>query len=145
LEFGIGVIDITSVITSYSIKVAVPARAGAEAVAVRTNAEMRAVGRRFTEKVYGNARGDGGSLALVGSDVAGELRLADRALAKAHRPPSVLNVNRCAWATQSEKQDEKNESAAEPSISQVVDTGVRGVLLDAGHYERMGSAIWLYS
>src|ERR1700751_232372 len=24
-------------------------------------------------------------------------------------------------------------------------TGVRGVLLDAGHYERMGSAIWLYS
>jgi hypothetical protein len=24
-------------------------------------------------------------------------------------------------------------------------TGVRGVLLDAGHYDRMGSAIWLYS
>ena len=24
-------------------------------------------------------------------------------------------------------------------------TGVRGVLLDAGHYERMGSALWLYS
>jgi DNA-binding transcriptional regulator YhcF (GntR family) len=24
-------------------------------------------------------------------------------------------------------------------------TGVRGVLLDAGHYERIGSAIWLYS
>ena len=24
-------------------------------------------------------------------------------------------------------------------------TGVRGALLDAGHYERMGSALWLYS
>jgi DNA-binding MarR family transcriptional regulator len=24
-------------------------------------------------------------------------------------------------------------------------TGVRGVLLDAGHYDRMGSALWLYS
>jgi hypothetical protein len=53
LELGIGLIDITRVITSYSSGVAVPVRGGVARAAVRTNAETRAVGRRFTEKFTG--------------------------------------------------------------------------------------------
>ncbi len=49
LEVGIGLIDITRVITSYSTGVAVPVRWGGGRVPVRTNAEMGDVGRRFTD------------------------------------------------------------------------------------------------
>ena len=49
LELGIGLIDITRVITSYSIEVAVPVRGAGMGLAVRTNAEMRPLGRRFTD------------------------------------------------------------------------------------------------
>ena len=49
LELGIGLIDITRVITSYSTAVAVPVRGAGMGLAVRTNAEMRPLGRRFTD------------------------------------------------------------------------------------------------
>jgi len=49
LELGIGLIDITRVITSYSTAVAVPVHGAGMGLAVRTNAEMRPLGRRFTD------------------------------------------------------------------------------------------------
>jgi hypothetical protein len=49
LELGIGLIDITCVITSYSTEVAVLVRGAGVGLAVRTNAEMRPLGRRFTD------------------------------------------------------------------------------------------------
>ena len=49
LELGIGPIDITRVITSYSTEVAVPVRGAGAGLAVRTNAELRPLGRRFTD------------------------------------------------------------------------------------------------
>jgi hypothetical protein len=49
LELGIGLIDITRVITSYSTEVAVLVRGAGVGLAVRTNAEMRPLGRRFTD------------------------------------------------------------------------------------------------
>ena len=58
LELGIGFIDNTRVITSYSTGVAVPVRGGAGAAAVRTNAEMGAVGRRFTDEKSGPKASD---------------------------------------------------------------------------------------
>jgi hypothetical protein len=50
LELGIGFIDITRVITSYSTTVAVPVRGAPAGLAVRTNAEMGDRDRRFTVK-----------------------------------------------------------------------------------------------
>ena len=49
LELGVGLIDITHVITSYSTAVAVLVRGAGVGLAVRTNAEMRLLGRRFTD------------------------------------------------------------------------------------------------
>ena len=49
LVLGIGFIDITHVITSYSTGVAVPVRRGGGRVPVGRNAGMGLVGRRFTE------------------------------------------------------------------------------------------------
>jgi hypothetical protein len=49
LELGVGLIGITRVITSYSIEVEVLVRGAGVGLAVRTNAEMRPLGRRFTD------------------------------------------------------------------------------------------------
>jgi hypothetical protein len=49
LELGIGLIDITRVITSCSIEVAVPVRGRGVGVVVGTNAELRPLVRRFTD------------------------------------------------------------------------------------------------
>ena len=49
LELGIGFIDITHVITSYSTGVAVPVRRGGGRVPVGRNAGMGLAGRRFTD------------------------------------------------------------------------------------------------
>ena len=72
LELGIGFMDITHVITSYSTWVAVPVRRGALWVSVRTNAEMGDVDRRFTEKVCGSVGGVRSSVACIECDFAGE-------------------------------------------------------------------------
>jgi hypothetical protein len=56
LELGIGLIDITRVITSYSAAVAVLVRGAGVGLAERTNAEMGLADRRLTEKMCGHAR-----------------------------------------------------------------------------------------
>jgi hypothetical protein len=54
-------------------------------VAVRTNAEMWLLVRRFTEKTV-TALGDTGSLSFIGCDFAGKPGLAVSHLTTAHRP-----------------------------------------------------------
>ena len=49
LKLDIDLIDITSVITSYSTAVAVLVREAGVGVVVGRNAELRALGRRFTD------------------------------------------------------------------------------------------------